>query len=496
MTTDLQHLEQAPLTSQPLERFAAVADPERMQALAENARRLREGLAGQVLWNINSTAAGGGVAEMLRPLLGYARGAGIDARWMVISGTPEFFHVTKRLHHALHGSEGDGTELDAKARRIYEDTLHENAVELQVLVAAGDVVILHDPQTAGLAPYLMEIGADVIWRCHVGHDRSNAEVEQAWQFLTPYLSKVPRHIFSRPAYIPDYLDHGKSTIIQPCIDAFSTKNQEMDEVTMRAILVHTGLVEGPYPEYGDRHFLRVDGSPGRVERGADIIRHGRATSWDTPLVTQVSRWDSLKDPVGVIQGFSRYVENHPHGVAELLLAGPNVHAVVDAPEGAAVFREVELAWHHLPHAVRNRVHLASLPMRDIDENAAIVNALQRHSTIIVQKSLHEGFGLTVTEAMWKGRPVIASAVGGIQDQIEDGVHGLLLRQPQDLDAFAAALERLLDDPELARNMGAAARERARVQFLGIRSLLQFADLLLETLQARTPDSHAPVIPPL
>ena len=311
----------------------------------------------------------------------------------------------------------------------------------------------------------------------MGGDQTNGEeVERGWDFLAPYIQDVAVNVFSRHQYIPQCCDHGRSTVIPPSINVFSPKNQELDDATVRAILVHTGLVEGP-PGDGSPTFLREDGSPGRVERHADVLRLGRAPTWDTPLIVQVSRWDPLKDPVGVMHGFTQLVNGAAPIGAELVLAGPNVNAIADDPEEAAVMDEVIAAWHRLSHSDRNRVHLACLPMADIDENAAIVNALQRHAAVVVQKSLHEGFGLTVTEAMWKGRPIVASAVGGIQDQITDGVNGLLLDDPTDLQAFAATLRRLLEDRAYAEGLGQNARQRVREQYLGIRHLSQYAELL-------------------
>jgi trehalose synthase len=171
------------------------------------------------------------------------------------------------------------------------------------------------------------------------------------------------------------------------------------------------------------------------------------------------------------------IEEHPDLDAHLVLAGPNVNSVADDPEAPAVFHDVLCAWRNLPHTLRKRVHLAMLPTTDTQENAAIVNALQRHSSVVVQKSLHEGFGLTVTEAMWKGRAIVASAVGGIQDQITHEVHGLLLPDPTDLGAFADAVHRLLTDPALAAKLGDGARERARTEFNGLRHLLEYSRLI-------------------
>jgi trehalose synthase len=178
-----------------------------------------------------------------------------------------------------------------------------------------------------------------------------------------------------------------------------------------------------------------------------------------------------------MNGFAQLLDDNRAGDADLILAGPNVTAVVDDPEGAETLDRILEAWRRLPHGHRGRIHLASLPMADSEENAAIVNALQRHAAIVVQKSLEEGFGLTVTEAMWKARPVVGSAVGGIQEQIEDGVSGLLLHDPEDLAAFGDLLQRLLGNVEQAKKLGEAARERVRREYLGLRQLLQHADLL-------------------
>jgi len=413
---------------------------------------------------------------MLHSLLPYVRGFGIDARWIVIGGTADFFRITKRIHHALHGSQGDGSALGNDERAIYESVLRANADEISALVRPRDIVVLHDPQTAGLAPILGRLGAIVIWRCHIGADAPNPETGLGWAFLGPYVCEAVATVFSRRQYVPDVCNHGRSMIIPPSIDPFSPKNQELSEGVVRAILKHTRLVDGPTSEVTPT-FVRLDGSPGRVDRRADVIRLGPVPSFDVPLVVQVSRWDPLKDPVGVMLGFARLAEREPQHQADLILAGPNVHAIEDDPESAKTLDDVVDRWRELPHAIRHRVHLASLPTGDLEENGAIVNALQRQAAIVVQKSINEGFGLTVTEAMWKERAVVASAVGGIQDQITDGVNGLLLADPNDLDTFATQVGRLLSDDKLRHEMGRRAHEHVRTEFLPIRHLTQYADLL-------------------
>lgn len=469
-------VEEVFVTPEPIARFGTLLDAEQMREADEVARSTAHRLEGRTWWNVNSTAAGGGVAEMLPSLLAYAQGAGVNARWLVITGTPSFFHLTKRLHHALHGMPGDGSPLGDDERAIYEAVMAANAGEILEFVQPRDIVLLHDPQTAGLAPILIQHGATVIWRCHVGADVFNDQTDIAWGFLEPYLHDVAATVFSRQAYVPDWCDPERTVIIAPSIDAFAPKNQALDEPTVRAILVQAGLIAGPM-EAGHPLFQQLDGTPGRVEREADVIRQGAAPAWDTPLIVQVSRWDPLKDPVGVMDAFADLLRQGDDRGAELVLAGPNVSAVSDDPEGQATFNAVVTAWHALPDAIRGRIHLASLPMDDSAENAAIVNALQRHAAVIVQKSLREGFGLTVTEAMWKARPVVASRVGGIQDQIVDGVHGVLIDDATDAGAFAAALGHVLNDHPLATRLGMAARQPVREEYLGVQHLLRYAALL-------------------
>jgi trehalose synthase len=462
------------LTMLPLERYAALLPPDVLRSTLGRIGVWRARLAGRAVWNLSSTAVSGGVAEMVRSLLSYARGAGVDARWAVIQGPPEFFRITKRIHNALHGSAGDGSPLEDVERRLYERVNAANFAELAALVRAGDLVVVHDPQPAGMIPGLVALGARVIWRCHVGQDEVNEEVARAWRFLAPYLGDADAYVFSRAAYVPAVLDASRAWIIPPSIDPFSAKNQPLDERSVRAILHRIGVI-GCDVE-GEGTYQREDGTPARVDRTAHILRDGPAPSATTPLVVQVSRWDRLKDPGGVLAGFARLDAAATRG-AHLVLAGPTVAGVADDPEGASVLAGVVRDWQVLPAGVRTRIHLASFPTDDIDENAAMVNALQRHARIIVQKSLHEGFGLTVTEAMWKSRPLVASAVGGIQDQLQDGVQGLLLADPTDLDAFAAAVARLLADPVEARRMGERGHARVVEHYLGLSSLLRYGELI-------------------
>jgi trehalose synthase len=455
------------------ERFRDVLPPDRMEEFVRGIADARELLSGRVVWNVNSTAKGGGVVELLRPLVGYARGGGVDARWLVIDGTPGFFEVTKRIHNRLHGSEGDDGQLDELARRLYEHVLADNLAGFADRVRAGDVVIVHDPQPAGLVPALRASGAAVIWRCHVGVDEPNDIVRATWAFLLPYVADADAVVFSREAFVWEGLDRRRVAIIPPTIDVFTPKNNDLQPETVRSVLRVSGLVaDGDGPETVT--FERQDGSTGRIERRAQFL-DGEPLRVDDRLVLQVSRWDALKDPLGVIRGFADHVA--PETRAHLAYAGPAVDAVSDDPEGARMLRKSVEERNRLPAEVRRRIHLVTLPMDDIDENAIMVNALQRHARVIVQKSLAEGFGLTVAEAMWKARPVVASRVGGIQDQIVDGETGILLDDPRDLAAFGAAINGLLSDGDRAAQLGEAARERVREKFVSVRSLLDYLALI-------------------
>jgi trehalose synthase len=267
-------------------------------------------------------------------------------------------------------------------------------------------------------------------------------------------------------------------VIRPSIDVFSPKNEELDPEAVCTVLLAGGLIAGGDP--GPCVFERQDGTSGRVERRA-LVYEDQPLAFDAPVVAQISRWDALKDPLGVIRGFAEHVPAQTG--AHLVYAGPAVEAVSDDPEGERVLREAIAVRAALPGEARSRVHLATLPMDDQEENAVIVNALQRHASVVVQKSLAEGFGLTVAEAMWKARPVVASRIGGIQDQIVDGESGVLLDDPRDLAAYGAAVHALLADPARAERMGRRARERVRDEFLSVRSLLDYLGVIRKVLGA-------------
>ncbi|MGW5369057.1 glycosyltransferase [Streptomyces sp. NPDC004009] len=453
--------------------LSGTVGPTRAGELDTAFRTVREALAGRRVIDVNSTMNGGGVAEMLHRLQRYSRGAGLDARWFTMRGDPAFFALTKQLHHFLHGADASGPPLDRAGAEHYAAVCEANARALLGVVRPGDVVTLHDPQAAGLVAHLRQAGARVVWRCHVGTDDPNLYTDRAWAFLQPWLETADAYVFSREQYVPGWLAGRRVAVIRPSIDPLSAKNRTLAPSVAAAILSRVGL-RAPADRDGPAIYRRGDGSVGRVQRNPTCLCSASPPPADAPLIVQVSRWDPLKDMAGVLTSFAEAGDSLDG--AHLALVGPDVTGVTDDPEGGRVFAECAALWHRLPDRARTRAHLVCLPMADTEENAVIVNALQCSAAVVTQKSLAEGFGLTVTEAMWKGRAVVASAVGGIRDQIEHGVHGILLDDPRDSVSFAARTSSLVGDRCRAGALGAAARRRVQENFLDDRQLLQQTSL--------------------
>lgn len=449
---------------------------ERVHALELAAQQLRSILRGRRILNINSSGSGGGAAEMLRDLVPYVRGQGIDCRWLVIDGDPGFFDITKRIHNRIYGFPGDDGSLGEGERQYYERTHAAIGRQLSQFTRPDDIVMIHDPQPLGLIPALRESGLRVIWRCHVGTDQPNEYTKEAWEFVRPYLEDLDGYVFHRACFAPQWLDPNRVWVIPPSIGPLSAKNRHIDPADARLIVSQCGLRQGE--SGGDPiSFIGRDGKRRWVGRHADILQSGPPIPADVPFVVQVSRWDPMKDMAGVMTAFADCLSELSD--AHLALIGPAVSGTADDPTGALVLLDCMSAWRKLPYQARARIHLACLPMADLEENAFTVNAIQREADIIIQKSLSEGFGLTVAEAMWKSRPVIAGAVGGIQDQITPGA-GVLVA-PNDLDGLAGAITYLLAEPERRKAVGEAAHARVRSHFLPDRHLLQYAGLLTSTL---------------
>jgi trehalose synthase len=384
-------------------------------------QRLASLLHGARVQHVNSTAIGGGVAELLARLVPLMRDLGLDAHWDVFEGNTEFFKVTKAFHNALHGA---GEQIVPEMFRVFQETTDLN---LGMVRKDADFVAIHDPQPVGLVQRRGDTRAKWVWRCHI--DLSEADVS-VWGFLRPFVERYDGAVFHLPdfakeLFIPQFL-------ATPAIDPLHEKNIDLSPEELEAALRRFGI------------------EPRR------------------PLVLQVSRFDRLKDPVGVIQAWrlaQRMVD------CQLVLAGG---AAPDDPESQQVLAEVRKAAQGDPD-----VHVLDLP-----PNAhRTINALQRAATVVVQKSIREGFGLVVTEAMWKGKPVVGSDVGGIRKQVLHGATGFLVSS---VEGCAFRIRQLLGNPGLARRLGENAREHVRQSYLMPTYLKNWLLVLLALRQGREP----------
>lgn len=406
MTTDTQT---APASAPPLDAYAAVVGDSEIGALRVLARQLQN----RRVKMVNSTAVGGGVAEILNRLVPLLDDLGVSTRWEVLKGGEQFFAVTKGFHNALHGAPYEG---HAEWFDIFLATNRENLHHMQF---DEDFVVIHDPQPAALIEARDGSKSRWLWRCHIDLSHPSREV---WEFLRPFVERYHAAIFSSPAFtqglkIPQYLVH-------PTIDPLADKNRELPPEAMREVLERFGI------------------DPRR------------------PILTQISRFDRLKDPVGVIQAY-KMVRKHTD--CQLVLAGGGAS---DDPEGEAVLNEVKEVAGNDPD-----VHILNLPPWSHLE----INALQRASTIVIQKSLREGFGLTVSEALWKGKPVVASAVGGIPTQVIHKLTGMLVHS---VEGTAYQIRFLLSNPGLAKKLGENGHEHVKENFLITHNLKRYMLLFL------------------
>lgn len=376
--------------------------------VAGELQRIATLFAGATVVHVNSTAAGGGVAEILRRLVPLQRGLGLDSHWLVIDGDGAFFRTTKKLHNALQGSP---EEIGDAEWRHYIEINRVNLEQARALLKEADFVVIHDPQPAALLGLAGRVRGRWAWRCHIDLSRPHRPV---WRRLREEVERYQLSIFSLAAF-SRRLRH-QQVLIPPAIDPLTDKNRP--------------LVEEEVAEACRRLGVRRD----------------------VPLFVQVSRFDRFKDPVGVIHAF-RALRRHRE--ATLVLAGGSAD---DDPEGADVLREVREAA-----AGSEDILVLELPP-DAHHD---INALQRAATVVIQKSLMEGFGLVVTEALWKGRPVIGGAVGGITLQVRDGFTGYLVRT---VDGCAYRMRQLLRRPRAADEMGCNGRELVRGHYLITRQL--------------------------
>lgn len=374
----------------------------------EELRMLASRVSGKTILNINSTFAGGGVAEILSRLVPLLNQLGVDARWQIILGDAQFFEVTKKLHNALHGKEEFISDDEFS---LFLETTEKNLNQLDF---TGDILFIHDPQPAALIAKKKDIDGKWIWRCHI--DISHPD-SRAWEFLKQFVVNYDAAVFSSPNFAQELPI--RQFFAPPSIDPLSDKNKELPAEAVDAVLAKYGL------------------------------------NRDKPLILQVSRFDRLKDPLGVIKTFELVRKNF---ACQLVLAGG---AASDDPESGGVLEEVKERAGDNPD-----IHILDIPPgSDID-----INALQRAATIIMQKSLREGFALTITEALWKAKPVVASAVGGIPLQVRNRLTGLLCHS---IEGAAYALRQILANPEYGRWLGRNGREHVRQHFLITREIRDY-----------------------
>jgi trehalose synthase len=437
---------------------------------------------------VNSTAQGGGVAEMLPRMAALLEELGLQVRWVVMgSHRPEFFRVTKHLHNLIHG-EGH-PELGAGDREIYESVSRNNAEELALQVRPDDIVVLHDPQPFAMGAMLKRhLDVRTVWRCHIGLDEDLPATRAAWSFLKPWAESYDLAVFSAPEYIPDYMA-GRATIIHPALDPWSHKNRELSPHKLVGILCNAGLkqdrhpvITPPFPAQAQR--LGPDGSFGAATGQQDVGLLYR------PLVSQISRWDRLKGFKPLLEGFFRLKQSleepkrnrsvHHRRQLELtrlVLAGPDPASIPDDPEEKEVLKDLVAAYCSAPAELQRDVAVISLPMASRKQNALMVNALQRCSTVAVQNSLREGFGLTATEAMWKGVCVVGTRAFGLRRQVRSGIDGILIQDPQDPNEIARRLDDILQDAPKRESMARNGRQHVYREFLIFKQLCDWLNVL-------------------
>jgi trehalose synthase len=480
-----------------LDHFASIAHlADSVRELRAEASMLIPKLKGRTLWMINSTAQGGGVAEMLPMMVSLLEELGLPTRWVVIgTDKQEYFALTKRLHNLIHGH-GE-PQLDGADRELYEAVNRENAEDLKKHLKPEDILVVHDPQPAALGAMLKEeLDMLTIWRCHIGLDDRLPATRAAWIFLKPYAATYNHAVFSAPEYIPDYLA-GYSTIIHPALDPCSHKNRELSPHKLVGILCNSSLkverepvLTPPFSKPAMR--LRGDGSWVQATALGGIGLLYRTT------VTQISRWDRLKGYRPLMEGFlklkmrlndldRKWDPRHRRriGIARLVLGGPDPAFIQDDPEGKEVLQELIDFYCRLTPEYQNDIALLTLPMDSRKENALMVNALQRCSTIIVQNSTREGFGLTATEAMWKRVPILGTYACGLRQQIRHGIDGMLTRDPNNPDEIADNLNALLEAPVERDLLARTAQRRVHQEFLIFAQLRHWLRLLAECVQAPT-----------
>ena len=441
-----------------------------------NSRSTAKKLHGRTVWMINSTANGGGVAEMLPKMVSILRQLKVNTEWLVFSPkNKEFFQLTKKIHNLIHDFGTPGFNDDEKA--LYEATSNAAADQLERMIPAHDVIVVHDPQPLGAgAEFIRRSGIKSIWRCHIGLDKKTPNTVSAWKFLRSYTNAYDHAVFSAPEYLPSVLEE-KSAIISPAIDPLSHKNRDISSPELIKILYKGGIIKNGHHLHLNPVWKR---KAMRLNADAEFIGINASDGFELlyrPTVTQISRWDRLKGWESLIEGFvllkrkyrKKSNKKSPQNLrilaSQLVLAGPEPSAIRDDPEGKGVLEDLCYYYKKLPAEDQNDISILTLPMDSRSQNHLMVNALQRCSSLVVQNSLQEGFGLTATEAMWKQVPVLGTTACGLRQQIRDGKDGRLTTNPIDPEEIAENLERILAKPKVLEKWGKSAQKRVYKKFL-------------------------------
>lgn len=460
--------------------------------LEQEAKTLLPCLEGRRVWMVNSTAQGGGVAEMLPKVISILNELGVDARWLVLhTDNEEFFRVTKHIHNMIHGV--DGSKLTRHDRKVFEEVARENVEELAVLLHPDDILVIHDPQPLALGAMVADrVGMPLIWRCHIGLDRTNDATDAAWDFLKPYASRADFCLFSAPEYIPPYLA-GKSSVLHPAIDPLSHKNRYLQAIKIMGVLCNSRLATAHeptlLPEFEHvAQRLQPNGTFRPANENDDIGMPYR------PIVTQVSRWDKLKGWEPLLEAFIQLKarvgdpsigdrERRRLELVRLVLAGPDPASVSDDPEGREVLERLCARYQKLSPELQRDVALVVLPMHSRRENALMVNALQRCSSIVVQNSVEEGFGLTATEALFKRVAFLSTHACGIRQQVRDQMEGRLVSSATDIDELSNVLYEMLSSPSQRESYARNGQRRAHEDFLVFKQVGRWLETLATTVKA-------------
>jgi len=468
------------------EKYANLVMP--VKELLQEAEILVPNIKKHKIWMINSTAQGGGVAEMLPRMLSIMRQLELNIEWAVI-GTEEqpFFQFTKKMHNLIHG-QGE-PHISEEEKIVFEAVNKENADDFaKNHLGEDDIVIIHDPQPMAMIQYLKSKFPKVkfIWRCHIGLDSDTPETDAVWAFLKPYLLQYDHSIFTAPEYIPKYLSSSVS-IIHPSLAPLSHKNRELRLNKFTGILYSADLL----PQRHNVINPAFENTVKRVQADGGVDSPWKPNDFEflySPLILQVSRWDRLKGFIGLMKGFThlkqnidKYQKSEQHkrtlSIARLALAGPDPAFIQDDPEGVEVIKELIEFYTNLSSEVQKDIAILQLPMQSAKENALIVNALQRCSTVVVQNSLQEGFGLTVTEAMWKNITVVAAAACGIRQQIRDGIDGRLIQDANDAEEIAQVLADVFESDKQAEVYAQNAQKRVYNEFLVFTQIRKYMNLI-------------------